>query len=437
MRRKVSPCSLVAAIFEAFAIASCSGAHDSTFLPASKAGAHHLTTAGPIQHIVIVVQENRTVDNLFQNLPGADTQSYGYMGGQQVTLTPEPLNTSWDLSHTHGDFLTDCNMVSETCQMNGWPTTLALSYVPQSDVQPYYTMAEQYAFADAMFSTQQGPSFPAHQYIVRGTSSVQASCGAACPPPMRASENPMGGGCDAAGGVTVINSNGQESFFSSQCFNVPSLFTLLDNAHLSWKYYQSGCGAGYWKAVDALRPIWSNKSEFDADVDCTPGDFLTDVGNGKLAAVTFVTPTASASDHAGQTDGSGPSWVASVVNAVGVSQFWSSTAIFVTWDDWGGFYDHRTPTIYNSFEGGFRVPLIAISPYAQAGYVSHVQHEFGSILKYTEETFNLTSLNTTDARDDDLSDMFNYMQHPIQFKPIQGSNPMRFKKRHDNREVDY
>src|SRR5206468_5162446 len=127
-------------------------------------------------------------------------------------------------------------------------------------------------------------------------------------------------------------------------------------------------------------------------------------------------PTAAASDHASSNDGSGPSWVASIVNAVGNSQFWSSTAIIITWDDWGGWYDHVAPKITNSYEYGFRVPLIVVSPFAKPAYVSHVTHDFGSILKFIEETFNLPSLGYADARADDLSDCFNLSQRPLTFQ---------------------
>jgi phospholipase C len=145
-----------------------------------------------------------------------------------------------------------------------------------------------------------------------------------------------------------------------------------------------------------------------ANVISPSSQVLTDIANGQLADVVWVTPAQAASDHPKVNNGSGPSWVASVVNAIGNSQYWNNTAIFITWDDWGGFYDHVTPTIYNSFELSFRVPLIVVSPYAKPGYVSHAQHEFGSILKFTEETFGLPSLNTTDARADDLSDCFSF-----------------------------
>jgi phospholipase C len=153
---------------------------------------------------------------------------------------------------------------------------------------------------------------------------------------------------------------------------------------------------------------------------------LTDIARGNLPAVSWVIPTGQASDHAGINNGSGPSWVASIVNAVGQSHYGSTTAIIITWDDWGGWYDHVPPPQVRvncsqwgcGYIYGFRVPLIVVSPFAKAGYVSHVNHDFGSILKFIEETFGLGSLGYADAIADDLSDCFDYNQSPIQFQTI-------------------
>ena len=98
--------------------------------------------------------------------------------------------------------------------------------------------------------------------------------------------------------------------------------------------------------------------------------------------------------------------------------FWNSTAIFVTWDDWGGWYDHVPPQQLDEMGLSFRVPLLVISPYARHGYVSHVQHEFGSILHFTEENFSIPSLNDSDRRADDLSDCFDFSQSPQPFVRI-------------------
>lgn len=144
-----------------------------------------------------------------------------------------------------------------------------------------------------------------------------------------------------------------------------------------------------------------------------------DIANGQLPAVSWVIPDGRYSDHPAINDGSGPSWVVAIVNAIGTSQYWSDTTIFVTWDDWGGFYDHVAPPIYNSYEYGFRVPLIAISAYSKRGYVSHITHDFGSILRFIEEKFGLPSLGYADSRADNLSDCFDLSKPPAQFRPIQ------------------
>jgi phospholipase C len=114
----------------------------------------------------------------------------------------------------------------------------------------------------------------------------------------------------------------------------------------------------------------------------------------------------------------GPDWVASVVNAIGESKYWNSTAIIITWDDWGGFWDHVPPPQLDYRGLGFRVPLIIVSPYAKKGYVSHTQYEFGSILKFAETTFGLASLDTTDVRANNLTDAFDFSQKPRAFVEI-------------------
>jgi phospholipase C len=430
-------------LFVASSLAACNSAGSGTAVgpPASRSS----SSKTPIQHVVIIIQENRSFDNLFEGFPGANTQSYGLgFGGKIITLRPNKLAVYWDLSHAHSAFESSYDngklegWDAENCTRSKCPPNAPYSYVRRADIQPYWTMASSYALGDNTFQSNQGPSFPAHQYAVSGTSTIGTGS------KYKAAENPGGhkgqnGGCTTNSLVRVIGPNGHEGRKVDSCFIRSSIFTLLDAASLPWRYYQSGAGSGIWKGVNALKPIWSDQSEYQKDVITHPAQVISDVHSGFLAAVTFVTPTLATSDHPGDTNGTGPAWVASVVNAIGESRFWDSTAIFVTWDDWGGWYDHVVPPIYNSYELGFRVPLIAISPYARAGYVSHVQHEnFGSILHYTEEVFNLPSLHTTDARADNLSDMFDYGQSPIQFVPIQGSRPASYwyAQRSDSGEFD-
>jgi phospholipase C len=383
----------------------------------------------PLSHIVIIVQENRSVDNLFQLLPNANTQPWGLNSyNQKVRLLPESLTAPYDIQHNHdpawgieynGGAMNGFNLDPSNCTKHrGCPpaSIRAYGYVPEANVAPYYTLAETYTFADEMFQTNQGPSFPAHQYIVSGTSTIKDGSH------LRAAEDVGNslGGCDSPPGssVPVINRHGYETPRVFPCFDRSSIFMLLDGAGISWKYYQAHTGAFIINAVDALKPIWKNQQEYQANVIVPSSRVLKDIKHQHLASVVFVTPTTAASDHPGDNNGSGPSWVASVVNAIGNSTYWNESAVIVMWDDWGGWYDHVTPTARNSYELGFRVPMIVISPYAKSAYVSHVPYEFGSVLKFVEETFGLGSLGTTDANANDLSDCFTFASKPRPFKSI-------------------
>ena len=431
-----------------FGLAGCAQNASVGTLP-SLHGSALAPQSAKIAHIVIIFQENRSTDNLFNGLPGADTVRSGLNSkGRKVPLRAVGLTAPYDLNHKHTGFETEY----ASGKLNGFdkeqsgcigatvcsrPALRAYGYVPHDEVEPYFAMAKQYAFGDRMFQTNQGPSFPAHQYIVSGTSTIANGSS------FRVAENPFHpnagetGGCDSISGslVTLIDAAGHENRNVYPCFNRISLMELLDRKALTWRYYQGTLGAGIWNGPDAILHIWASR-EFASDVVAPPSQVLTDIANGQLADVVWVTPTALASDHAMATNGSGPSWVASVVNAIGESTYWNDTAIFVTWDDWGGWYDHVKPPLYNSYELGFRVPLIVISPYAKSHYVSHVQHEFGSILKFTEEIFGLPSLHTTDVRADDLFDCFDFSKSPAKFRRIPTKYPPSYFFKQPSTEPD-
>ena len=387
-----------------------------------------------IQHVVIIFQENRTPDNLFQDpnliAEGADIVDSGTnSSGQTVPLTPVRLAISYDIQHSHDMFLlmydggkldgadkehVFCPEHDSTCP----PPNAEFTSVDASDVQPYFAMAEQYTFADRMFQTNQGPSFPAHQFIISGTSAPSAESN------LFASENISGttddgnsAGCTAPkeAYTFLIDPSGNETKKTYPCFDHPTLTDLLDARGISWRYYAPGEGS-IWTAPNAISHMrfgsaWNN-------VILQQTQVLSDIQNGQLPAVSWVIPSAQASDHAMSNDGSGPSWVASIVNAIGNSQYWSNTAIIVAWDDWGGWYDHVAPKILNSYEYGFRVPMIVISPFAKAHYISHVNHDFGSVLKFVESVFGLPTVGYADTRADDLSDCFDFSQTPLTFQTI-------------------
>jgi phospholipase C len=410
-----------------------------------------------IRHVVIIFQENRSTDNLFggdQKLvsAGADLAASGLNSqGQTIPLTPVALANDYNTDHSHAAFvkmydggkMDGADRISVSCVPGATDCpgpNLQFKYVNPSDVAPYYSLAEQYTFADRMFQTNQGPSFPAHQFIISGTSAPTPSSD------LFAAENPQvrnGGeigvtddsGCLAPSSqfVVLIDPDGDESQNQYPCFDHPTLTDLLDTAQLSWRYYTPLAGS-IWTGPNAIQHICGPNS---GNTACTGSEWtnhvvlqqtqvLTDIANGQLPAVSWVIPSGQASDHPATSDGSGPAWVASIVNAIGNSSYWSDTAILISWDDWGGWYDHTAPTIYNSYEYGFRVPLIVVSPYAKAAYISHVTHDFGSILKFIETNFNLPSLGYADARADDLSDCFDFTQTPVSFKPI----PAQFDAKH-------
>jgi phospholipase C len=400
--------------------------------------ANTLLTVGAVtfsqvfQHVIVIFQENRTPDNLFHGLPNADIVNSGVNSlGNVIPLTVVPLSINYDNDHSHAAFLAmydggkmdGADKVYSACSGTPvpgcLPTNPQFKYVDPNDVQPYFLLAEQFTFGDRMFQTNQGPSFPAHQFIIAGTSAPTATSNL-----FAADTATDGYGCGAAADsyAQLINPAGSESQTMYPCFEHPTLMDLLDPQGITWRYY-TPLAVSLWTGPYAIEhiyfgPDWANVITPETTV-------LTDIANNRLPQVSWVIPNGYNSDHPGS-GGSGPSWVASIVNAIGNSQYWRNTAIIITWDDWGGWYDHVAPTIYNSYEYGFRVPLIIVSPYSKQGYVSHVTHDFGSILKFTEEVFNLPSLGYADARADDFSDCFDLTQTPITFQMVPAALPAEF-----------
>jgi phospholipase C len=188
----------------------------------------------------------------------------------------------------------------------------------------------------------------------------------------------------------------------------------------------------YWNAFDMIAPVRYGP-EWTTNVTKNELDVLTDISSNKLPAMSWVIPDATNSDHPGNGRDTGPSWIADVVNAVGGSPYWSSTAIIVVWDDWGGWYDHVPPPSFDHWGGlGFRVPMMVISPYAretsssEPGYISHTQYEFGSIIKFIEQTWGLRSLGTTDQRATSILDCFDFTQQPRSFTAIPSKYPTSY-----------
>lgn len=391
-----------------------------------------------IGHVIVIFQENRSPDNLFQGLPNADIATSGINEkGQKIKLRPLPLANDFDPNHDHASFelmydggkMDGAGKIHVICMRNKntcpGPNPTFTS-VRRSDVAPYLQLAKQYSFGDRTFQTNQGPSFPAHQFILAGTSAPSADSTSF------AAENPAGTknhffntGCKAPKKeyVLMIDPNGIEGSRQYPCFDHPTLVDLLDQKSVSWKYYTPLLDYE-WTAPNSISHLrfgsdWNN-------VVTPPNQILKDIKAGQLPSVSWVIPAGQDSDHPGSKQANGPSWVASIVNAVGKSKYSSDSVIFIAWDDWGGWYDHVAPPIVTvgsskwgaGYAYGFRVPLIVVSPYAKPAYVSHVQHDFGSILRFIEEVFGLPSLGYADAYADDLADCFQFNAKPIMFHAI-------------------
>ena len=512
--------------------------------------------AGKFEHVIVIFQENRTPDNLFHDLapkcspksPVGPTNCYDIAteglgkGGSLITLEPIRLNNAYDLDHSHTGWADMCDLTSpSTCAMDGAYSVkdtcgtntsatccttcpnpacpgadLSYKYVDNSckEVEPYIQVAENYGWGNCMFQGNQGPSYPAHQFIFGGTSApskkglpnpdakgifISENPGAPKTAPYSATDDT---GCLAPVGETQteITSAGEAPYNVTKpgvlCFDRLTLGDLLTGKikpvppDLAWKYYTMNIpGPGghppanpvpprggtppynqmgsIWTAPASISGLCGPDSKYTdclgpafkgspgppptpANVDLTQADIFNDISQCHLAPVSWVIPDGSWSDHAKVNNGWGPYWVADIVNAIGQGMkgsicnplgtplYWSNTAIIITWDDWGGWYDHEPPVILTAqpqgdYQYGFRVPLLVVSAHTPPSKSSlppppflvkadPYVHEFGSILRFIEANFGIEEgkLGYTDARDaygpftsiapdqDDLHEFFDF-----------------------------
>ena len=371
------------------------------------------TGLSSIKHIVFIIKENRSFDQYFGTFPGADGATSGKTSaGTTIPLGHTPDRTPHDIGHSFYDAHTaiDNGKMDRFDLVSHGADLLGYTQMQQTDIPNYFAYAKQFVLADRMFSSLEGPSFPNHLYTIASQS------GGAIDNPMKSTNGSWGCDSDAGATVAVMDSSGHVTQ-QPPCFDFQTIADSLQSAGLSWKYYAPGFGQrGYnWSALDAINHI-RNGSLWSTNV-VSDTQFVTDAQNGTLPAVSWIV-SGNTSEHPPDSTCLGENWTVQQINAIMQGPDWSSTAIFVTWDDFGGFYDHVPPPGVDQFGLGPRVPLLIISPFAKPGFISHTQYEFASFLAFVETRFGLAPLTNRDATASNMTDSFDFKQTPQPVFPL-------------------
>jgi phospholipase C len=371
-----------------------------------------------IQHIVFIVRENRSFDHYFGLFPGADGASTAPISnGQIINLGHATDATPQDLCHEQ-----PCALLGiDHGKMDGFDLLIGgnkdnefVSYTQmwQQDIPNYWTYAQKFVLSDHMFSSAFTDSFPNHLFTVGATSDGVINIPYSSPDNTGEINN-LPWGCDAESDVTVqqVDDNGNiDAVFP--CFDFPVLPQSLSTAGVTWKYYAVpedtvGYNFSTLDAIDSIRngPLWTSNVVSDLN-------FINDALTGNLPQVTWLTTGRHTTEHPPQSVCDGENWTVNQINAIMQGPDWPSTAIFLMWDDFGGFYDHVPPPGEDQYGLGARVPFLIISPYAIPGHISSTQYEASSVLKFIEERFGLPPLTARDANANDITDSFNFSQTP-------------------------
>ncbi|MFI5258637.1 MAG: alkaline phosphatase family protein [Candidatus Limnocylindrales bacterium] len=367
-----------------------------------------------IQHVIVIMQENRSFDTYFGTYPGAD--GIPMSNGVPSVCVPNPAAGGCDKPyhmtadsesggpHSQGNATADINSgnmngfigqaehakagcaqtFNPSCAGTGAPDVIG--YFNQQEIPNYWTWAGDYVLQDHMFEPNASWSLPAHLFLVSGWS---AKCSN--------TNNPMS--C-----TTALQNPGLPTATNPNPYAWTDLTYLLHKDNVSWGYYLSNgtqpdcdddamvCIQGAQNA--AVPSIWNPLPGFsDVKTDGQTGNvqtvdhFLTAAKTGTLPAVSWVVPNGKVSEHPPALVSAGQSYVTSLIDTVMQGPDWSSTAIFLTWDDWGGFYDHVVPPTVDGSGYGLRVPGMVISPYARQGYIDHQTLSFDAYLKFIEDDF--------------------------------------------------
>ena len=347
-----------------------------------------IASSMPIDHIIVLYEENRTFDNYFGTYPGANGLNKDIAlpvaPSSNVKVSPFHLlsPTTPDLSHAHSTALKAYDKGAMDGFVYSEGSNQTMGYYNGSDIPYYWDYASRYVLMDNFFSSELGPSLPNHLYLIAGQS-----------------------------GTLLDNS-------ANFSLNFRVIMDELDLRHISWKYYYDGpkgyTTEGLWNPLPVFESFKSNRSRLK---NLASNDqFLTDLAEGNLPNIVWIMPKDEDSEHPPSNITVGEHYVVSLVNAVMQSKYWDSTVIFVTWDDYGGWYDHVPPPQIDSFGLGFRVPCLIISPYTKEGFIDHKQADFTSILKFMETRYSIPPLTNRDKETSDMLEAFDFSKQPT--KPL-------------------
>jgi phospholipase C len=369
-------------------------------------------TINPIQHVVFIVKENRSFDHYFGTFPGVDGATSGKISnGSTIALRPAPDIMGFDPGHDWYSSLT----ATDSGKMDGFDLLyesnnngdyLSYTQMKQADIPNYWMYAQTYAIGDHMFSSLHGPSLPNSLYTIAAT-----SAGVITVPGRAGASHSWGCDSDVPITIQVMDTSGNVTH-QAPCFDFSTMADVLDTAKVSWRYYSPVYGTeGYQH--NAYTTIQHIRYGNDWGVDVLPtSQFDTDALNGNLPSVSWLL-AGPENEHPPHSTCYGENWTVDKINAVMQGPDWGSTAIFIVWDDFGGFYDHVPPPNVDFYGLGMRVPFLIISPYAKPAFVDQTTYEFSSVLRFIEETFNLPSLGRRDATANDLMNAFNFTQQPL------------------------
>ncbi|MGB9235997.1 MAG: alkaline phosphatase family protein [Terriglobales bacterium] len=379
-----------------------------------------------IDHVVFIVKEGRTYDSMFGTLNatyGATTCTLS--NGQVIPMAraadrfPRQIDDSYVSAALamNGGKMNQFDLISLGNAGTGDDSgdVLTCSQFLYSDIPNYWQYAHHFTVGARMFSSLHGPSFPNHLYT------IAADSFGVLDDPLQAAT----WGCDAPDALVRVLLPTGIFGLEPPCFTgVKTLADSLDSAGVSWKYYAPlNTDPGYkWSAFNAISEV-RNGPDWANVVDTN--NFVSDAQNNQLPAVSWVVMPLWQSERPGESTCEGENATVTDLNALmSNSALWNTTAVFVVWSDFGGLYDHVAPPSVDGFGLGPRVPLLVISPYARAGYVSNTQYEFASVLKFIEERFGLPALSSRDANANDITDSFNFSQKllaPLSLTPRQCS----------------